>query len=220
MAETRETQVIEDVINGDEISNPRTTEEAILAQVVAGEEVTINARNRLQYWLSQLRSGSSVRLMAGNYNVEFNGREVIHLEPLSEYDGFSDFTISVSWQVIPYKRITFSSSNMAGMTDWFDSFSEALPAVGGFLYGSISMNVVNQLAVFPIEVTNRGSNSYELLGGAIYGTTGGVFSFSITEESCTCNTLYQISDGSITDLTSMAGSVLSNFAGGIYKAYD
>ena len=57
MAETRETQVIEDVINGDEISNPRTTEEAILAQVVAGETVTINPRNRMQYWLSQLESG-------------------------------------------------------------------------------------------------------------------------------------------------------------------
>lgn len=59
MAETRETQVIEDVINGDEISNPRTTEEAILAQVVAGEIVTINPRNRMQYWLSQLESGGS-----------------------------------------------------------------------------------------------------------------------------------------------------------------
>lgn len=59
MAETRETQVIEDVINGDEISNPRTTEEAILAQVIAGEEVTINARTSLQKYLSQLTSGGS-----------------------------------------------------------------------------------------------------------------------------------------------------------------
>ena len=59
MAETRETQVIEDVIDGTEINNPRTTEEAILAQVVAGEEVTINARTSYQNWLRQLRSGSS-----------------------------------------------------------------------------------------------------------------------------------------------------------------
>ena len=57
MAETRETQVIEDVVNSTEIENPRTTEEAILAQVIAGDEVTINARTRLQKYLSQLTSG-------------------------------------------------------------------------------------------------------------------------------------------------------------------
>lgn len=57
MAETRETQVLEDVIDSTEIENPRTTEEAILAQVIAGEEVTINPRTRLQTYLSQLTSG-------------------------------------------------------------------------------------------------------------------------------------------------------------------
>ena len=35
MAETRETQVLEDVVESTEIENPRTTEEAILAQVIA-----------------------------------------------------------------------------------------------------------------------------------------------------------------------------------------
>lgn len=57
MAETRETQVLEDVVESTEIENPRTTEEAILAQVIAGDEVTINARTRLQTYLSQLTSG-------------------------------------------------------------------------------------------------------------------------------------------------------------------
>ena len=59
MAETRETQVLEDVVESTEIENPRTTEEAILAQVIAGEEVTINARTRLQKYLSQLTSGGA-----------------------------------------------------------------------------------------------------------------------------------------------------------------
>lgn len=56
MAETRETQVLEDVIESTEIENPRTTEEAILAQVIAGDEVTINARTRYQTYLKELSS--------------------------------------------------------------------------------------------------------------------------------------------------------------------
>ena len=59
MAETRETQVLEDVVESTEIENPRTTEEAILAQVISGDEVTINARTRLQKYLSQLTSGGA-----------------------------------------------------------------------------------------------------------------------------------------------------------------
>ena len=56
MAETRETQVLEDVVESTEIENPRTTEEAILAKIIAGEEVDINARTRYQAYLKELSS--------------------------------------------------------------------------------------------------------------------------------------------------------------------
>ena len=85
MAETRETQVIEDVINGDEISNPRTTEEAILAQVIAGEEVTINARTRMQYWLSQLKSGGGGEDIYKKVIISGEGLEPVNVEDLQDY---------------------------------------------------------------------------------------------------------------------------------------
>lgn len=56
MAETRDTQVLEDVVESTEIENPRTTEEAILAKIIAGEEVNINARTRYQAYLKELSS--------------------------------------------------------------------------------------------------------------------------------------------------------------------
>lgn len=56
MAETRETQVLEDAVESTEIENPRTTEEAILAKIIAGEEVNINARTRYQAYLKELSS--------------------------------------------------------------------------------------------------------------------------------------------------------------------
>lgn len=56
MAETRETQVLEDVVESTEIENPRTTEEAILAKIIAGEEVNINVRTRYQAYLKELSS--------------------------------------------------------------------------------------------------------------------------------------------------------------------
>lgn len=56
MAETRDTQILEDVVESTEIENPRTTEEAILAKIIAGEEVNINARTRYQAYLKELSS--------------------------------------------------------------------------------------------------------------------------------------------------------------------
>lgn len=220
MAETRETQVLEDAVESTEIENPRTTEEAILAKIIAGEEVNINARTRYQYWLKQLKSGGSLQLVKGEYTLNFNGSESILVEPPIGYDGFSDFNINVSWSITPYERIPFSSSDVANMVDWFDIFSEELPLVGSIAYGVLSMAVNSNLLYFPIEVTKRGDATYSLFGGAINGGIGAVFSFTISEESCVCNTLYQIANGSITDLTAMASSILSDFAGGIWVSYD
>lgn len=96
MAETRETQVIEDVINGDEITNPRTTEEAILAKIVAGEQVDINARTRMQYWLSQLKSGGGEN---PNYVETINGT-------LANPLGASDYTANDLAELTENNEIT------------------------------------------------------------------------------------------------------------------
>lgn len=167
MAETRETQVLEDVVESTEIENPRTTEEAILAQVIAGEEVTINARTRLQTYLSQLTSGGTSEIIYSDWVTIENNNSVeslietirsnysdcaIFIEVDPTESGYSSVKDYLYYCVGLNRKISTDDSVFAfWMTTYPISYSEGNPSGGGatsFRYNKTTYWVSNITSAF------------------------------------------------------------------------
>lgn len=127
-------------------------------------------------------------------------------------NGFSDVRVEV-----PYNQKIYLaySDTLQGLTELHGYLAERLVGLGTGTHGVVGASVNGSNAMAPVRLQLLGVETGPVLimGGAVDDEGEGmVINLHITSSTVTCNALYSISGGVLTDLTAYAGAILSGIS--------